>query len=381
MHLLRERKFYSEKNAGSRPLLPDEWMQNRIRCLSALQGLNLVAVGIAQSAEFRRRCRWMPDTSKQRHQSDGKNTPYVLPPLDRNRVYAAGRARLGGIFRAQPHSHLFEQSKYHDCTLAPWADLVMPEQMAEYLRLRDYRADEMPDIPANLKNPTRQQHESTQRQQPHNANQSQMPGSSLSTAIEPWQADHSIDSGNEYDWEDAYFAEPVLDQFGNDVSNDFAGNYTDVSATETCTCEVAAVPNSPVAALVAHPDLQGVDRGETSELLGILQDNIYTELGLNYGNIVTNNDYSGSTAFGSGYGLTGSWINGDYNSNSHGSYGGYDGSSSGHGGDYGGYGGGYGGGYSGGYSGGDGGGYGGGSGGGYSGGDGGGYSGGDSGGY
>jgi hypothetical protein len=149
LHLLRRPECYQES------LLSDEnpsvrWLKNRITCLSALHCLNSIAVAIQKTPGFREQCVWKPNkmvnspspqprTSKSRLHDLLKRE---LQPSDQRILqYAHGRARMAGIFRAQPQSHFFELDERHDCDLSPWADVAEEEQISAYKTLRDARAD------------------------------------------------------------------------------------------------------------------------------------------------------------------------------------------------------------------------------------------------
>jgi len=140
LHMFRDRRFYTPEVEEARTLSDTEWMRNRLDVLDALQALNVVAAALVKTKEFRSSCRWVniihPPTN--RETSAEKEIIKYISRRD--------RVKLAGIFRAQPESHYFEQGKYHDCTLAPWADLVRPDQIELYLKTRDYRANDLDDI-------------------------------------------------------------------------------------------------------------------------------------------------------------------------------------------------------------------------------------------
>jgi len=131
LHIHRNKSFYPPHHGGDKTLSDAEWMRNRLNVLSALRALNTVAVAMAKTLSFRASCRW--------NRERNALTPDTASALD--------RLKLSGIHRAQPHSHFFEQSKYHDCTLADWALLSREDQIREYEELRDHRADKLAEIP------------------------------------------------------------------------------------------------------------------------------------------------------------------------------------------------------------------------------------------
>jgi hypothetical protein len=170
LHLFREKRQYAPNKDGI-PVLSDfEWAGNRLRILGALQDLNTVAVGLSRSPNFRDKCKWNFRTGhidfphiQHFHSSRRRNSRFKsklsfknssgkspagkpLPPKTEKAGYA-DRVKLSGIHRAQPWSHLFEHGKFHDCTLAPWADLVPHDQIKAYIKLRDWRADILEEIP------------------------------------------------------------------------------------------------------------------------------------------------------------------------------------------------------------------------------------------
>jgi hypothetical protein len=131
LHIYKERGLYSPSCNGEKVLSGAEWIRNRLAVLAALEALNSVAVAMARTKSFRATCRWNRERKAM--------TPDIASRLD--------RLKLSGIHRAQPQSHFFEQGKYHDCTLAEWSLLSREDQIKEYERLRDYRADVLNDIP------------------------------------------------------------------------------------------------------------------------------------------------------------------------------------------------------------------------------------------
>ncbi|KAH7420192.1 hypothetical protein BKA64DRAFT_700188 [Cadophora sp. MPI-SDFR-AT-0126] len=146
LHMSRDRSFYEPEHEDQENLSDADWMRNRLDVLDALQALNAVAAAIFHTTEFRKSCRWIKPQA-QEHLTERKD------PSNAKRSLRRDRARLAGIFRAQPESHYFEQGKYHDCSLAPWGDLVRKDQVALYTKLRDFRADELSDVRDLYKKP------------------------------------------------------------------------------------------------------------------------------------------------------------------------------------------------------------------------------------
>jgi len=153
--VLRDRRCYASRGRMS----DQAWQQNRTSVLLALEALNKVALGMAKTTSFRVSCKWINLEPSVIH---SRSTVPQRYPIER-RMYMQDRVKLGGIHRAQPRSHYYEGSKYHDCTLAPWADIVRDDQIALYIRLRDYRADVLKDIPEESKPRTRVRSRSSQR--------------------------------------------------------------------------------------------------------------------------------------------------------------------------------------------------------------------------
>lgn len=145
LHISRDRTFYEPETHGEGALSDVDWMQNRLDVLDSLQALNAIAVAIVQATDFRKSCRWVNLSGQSNvRERDPKNTKKSLK---------RDRAKLAGIFRAQPKSHYFEQGKYHDCTIAPWGDLVREDQIMLYTTLRDFRADQLLDVKDLYKKP------------------------------------------------------------------------------------------------------------------------------------------------------------------------------------------------------------------------------------
>jgi hypothetical protein len=125
LHLSRDRYMYAPVNPEEPlPLSDEDWMRNRLHVLAAQDALLAAGAAMAQNAAFRRATRWL-------HEQDD-------PSID--------RLKLGGIHRAQPFSHYFDQGTYHHYFVAEWAHLKRSDKIAAYELLRDARA-KMPDVP------------------------------------------------------------------------------------------------------------------------------------------------------------------------------------------------------------------------------------------
>ncbi|KAH8587283.1 hypothetical protein B0O99DRAFT_556899 [Bisporella sp. PMI_857] len=132
LHLSRDRYMYApesmpsgapSKNSTS-PLSNTAWMRNRLKVLLALDSLLSAAGAMASDLAFRASTSWL---HKQRDAS-----------LD--------RLKLGGIHRAQPFSHYFEQGKYYRYFIAEWAHLKRKNKIEAYELLRDGRV-KLWDVP------------------------------------------------------------------------------------------------------------------------------------------------------------------------------------------------------------------------------------------
>lgn len=125
LHLARDRYMYAPVNPEAPQTLSDEdWMRNRLHVLVAQDVLITAAAAMARNAAFCRGTHWL-------HKQDD-------PSLD--------RLKLGGIHRAQPFSHYFDQGMYHHYFIAEWALLKRADQIAAYELLRDGRV-KLPDVP------------------------------------------------------------------------------------------------------------------------------------------------------------------------------------------------------------------------------------------
>lgn len=121
LHLERDRNNYPAD--GNSPMTDVAWMKNRLLVLSAQEKLILAATAMAKNASFRARTAWL-------HQQ-------CDPAKD--------RLKLGGIHRAQPFSHCYDQGKYHHYFVASWSHLRLEDKVAEYELLRDGRV-KLPDV-------------------------------------------------------------------------------------------------------------------------------------------------------------------------------------------------------------------------------------------
>jgi hypothetical protein len=122
LHLTRDRWNYPP-GQGRTTMSDKDWMKNRLLAICAQDKLSLVAIAMARNPNFRRRTEWL-------HKQNN-------PALD--------RLKLGGIHRAQPFSHYYEQGKYQHYFIASWAHLKLDDQIAEYELLRDGRL-KLPDV-------------------------------------------------------------------------------------------------------------------------------------------------------------------------------------------------------------------------------------------
>ena len=140
LHLARDRYMYTPVNPDiPRILSNEEWQRNRLMVLKAQDALIAGAVAMAQNPSFLTATSWL-----------GKQDD---PQLD--------RLKLGGIHRAQPFSHYFEQGTYHHYFIAEWAHLKRADQIAAYELLRDGRM-KMPDVRVPFKSTSgRSYHEET----------------------------------------------------------------------------------------------------------------------------------------------------------------------------------------------------------------------------
>ena len=125
LHLQKDRQLYPAENQQSGQHLSDsDWMRNRLEVLLAQDVLITAAVEMARSSALRNSTRWL-------HQQPN-------PKVD--------RYKLGGILRAQPWSHQYEQGQYHEYFIADWAHLRLEDQVKAHESLRDFK-QALPEIP------------------------------------------------------------------------------------------------------------------------------------------------------------------------------------------------------------------------------------------
>ena len=118
LHLTRSRLAYPDVETKQ------DWMKNRLRVLVALDSLCRVARVMAGSTGFQKATGWLTGHRDER--------------MD--------RLKLGGIHRAQPFSHQWEEGRYHEYFVAGWVGKRREEQVEEYERLREERRL-LPDVP------------------------------------------------------------------------------------------------------------------------------------------------------------------------------------------------------------------------------------------
>ncbi|KAM5363050.1 hypothetical protein ACJZ2D_012235 [Fusarium nematophilum] len=128
LHLAKGRQLYPRhafpktasitKKHATGLMTDTDWFQNRLTVLLGQDVLLAAAAALAKCAPFRESTLWL-------HQQDDQK-------LD--------RLKLGGIHRAQPFSHHFEKGAYHQYFIADWAYLEKPLRIAEYEKLRDWKA-------------------------------------------------------------------------------------------------------------------------------------------------------------------------------------------------------------------------------------------------
>ncbi|TGJ84461.1 hypothetical protein E0Z10_g4333 [Xylaria hypoxylon] len=124
LHLTRDSSEYPLSNAQRSTIISDvDWMKNRLLVLTAQDKLATAATEMAKNAVFQKSTAWLHKQPE--------------PALD--------RLKLGGIHRAQPFSHYYDQGKYHHYFTASWAHLKLEDQVTEYELLRDGRV-KLPDV-------------------------------------------------------------------------------------------------------------------------------------------------------------------------------------------------------------------------------------------
>ena len=117
LHLQKDISLYPPATEGESRLTSQQWMRNRLSVLLAYEALSAGALAMAQTTEFRQATNWL------HIQNDPKKD----------------RFKLGGIHRAQPFSHHFENGRYQEYYIADWAHLRFENQVAAYEELRDIR--------------------------------------------------------------------------------------------------------------------------------------------------------------------------------------------------------------------------------------------------
>ncbi len=124
LHLTRGAVMYPRPAAaGDGPTARVAWMANRLAVLLVQDALVAGAKAMASSAGFQKETAWLAANADRR--------------LD--------RLKLGGIHRAQPFSHQWEEGKYHEYFIADWAHLEPGDKVAEYERQRELRRA-LPDV-------------------------------------------------------------------------------------------------------------------------------------------------------------------------------------------------------------------------------------------
>ncbi|KAG7285970.1 hypothetical protein NEMBOFW57_008266 [Staphylotrichum longicolle] len=98
-------------------------MANRLGVLQVQDALIAGAKAMASSAGFQKETAWLAVNGDRR--------------LD--------RLKLGGIHRAQPFSHQWEEGRYHEYFIADWAHLELGDKVSEYERQRELRMA-LPDV-------------------------------------------------------------------------------------------------------------------------------------------------------------------------------------------------------------------------------------------
>lgn len=120
LHLTRSKMMYPDVTSAQ------DWMKNRMTVILAQTALVTAAKAMAESLTFRKATSWLnPQTETE-------------PRMD--------RIKLGGIHRAQPFSHQYENGKYHEYFIANWAHLRRDDQISEYEAMREVRR-QLPDMP------------------------------------------------------------------------------------------------------------------------------------------------------------------------------------------------------------------------------------------
>ena len=118
LHLTRGKMMYPDVTSAQ------DWMKNRITVILAQTALVTAAKAMAESVTFRKATSWF--------------TKQTDPRMD--------RIKLGGIHRAQPFSHQYENGKYHEYFIASWAHVRRDDQISEYEGIREARR-QLFDVP------------------------------------------------------------------------------------------------------------------------------------------------------------------------------------------------------------------------------------------
>ncbi|UZP38513.1 hypothetical protein NXS19_006329 [Fusarium pseudograminearum] len=110
-----------EKRRAGGLMSDTDWFKNRLNILLGQDTLLAAAVAMSNNPQFRASTNWL-------HGGTDKT-------MD--------RLKLGGIHRAQPFSHHFEKGAYHRYFVANWSLYTIPLRIAEYEKLRDWRATKL----------------------------------------------------------------------------------------------------------------------------------------------------------------------------------------------------------------------------------------------
>ncbi|KIW99884.1 uncharacterized protein Z518_10812 [Rhinocladiella mackenziei CBS 650.93] len=124
LHLGRDRWMYAPTRGEKLPLSDAEWFKNRLTLLHAQNLLLRVGAAMHRVPAFRTATKWL-------HTSEDTSVD---------------RLKLGGIHRAQPFSHVFDQGLYHQYFIAEWAIRDLDERVRQYEELRDGRV-RLKDVP------------------------------------------------------------------------------------------------------------------------------------------------------------------------------------------------------------------------------------------
>ncbi|KAJ3546271.1 hypothetical protein NM208_g1638 [Fusarium decemcellulare] len=144
LHLSRARHFYPQSAVPKKPcqnpggdekvtdlaepqetpeaqgVMPDsEWFKNRLNLLMGQYSLLTGATAMAKCYSLRTAVSWIENE---------KADVYI------------DRIKLGGIVRAQPFSHHFENNEYYQYYVAEWTSLKLSDRIEQYEKQRDWRA-------------------------------------------------------------------------------------------------------------------------------------------------------------------------------------------------------------------------------------------------